>query len=251
MAKCPECPACAVPEYMLTYGDMMTLLLTFFVLLLSFANMDRTKFEQAIGSLKGALGVLKANKATVMPSRYTQTYKKMKKAESAQLKEKLEALKREIMKEAQKAGVSDKVMMDISKDQIHFRLSEDVLFDSGSAQIKSGADSLFAVIGDVLKLVPYETRVEGHTDNVPISSGRYRDNWDLSTDRALSVVRRFIGNGIDPTRFQAIGYGEYKPIADNASPDGRKMNRRVEIFINLADETTTDLPDLDKYLNKP
>ena len=106
-----------------------------------------------------------------------------------------------------------------------------VLFDSGSAHIKGEALSVVDQVVDILAGVPNSVRVEGYTDDVPISNGQYRSNWDLSAARAGSMVHRLLEQGIDPLRLSLAGYGEYRPIADNATEDGRSRNRRVVLVV--------------------
>jgi len=106
-----------------------------------------------------------------------------------------------------------------------------VLFDSGSAQVKPDALPVVDQVVDILAGIPNSVRVEGYTDNVPISTGQYRSNWDLSAARAGSMVHRLLQRGLDPLRLSLAGYGEYRPIADNASDDGRSRNRRVVLVV--------------------
>lgn len=106
-----------------------------------------------------------------------------------------------------------------------------VLFDSGSAQVKPEALPVVDQVVDILAGIPNSVRVEGYTDNVPISTGQYRSNWDLSAARAGSMVHRLLQRGLDPLRLSLAGYGEYRPIADNASDDGRSRNRRVVLVV--------------------
>jgi chemotaxis protein MotB len=106
-----------------------------------------------------------------------------------------------------------------------------VLFDSGSAQIRGGALPVIDQVVDILAGVPNSVRVEGYTDDVPISNGQYRSNWDLSAARAGSMVHRLLEQGIDPLRLSLAGYGEFRPIADNATADGRSRNRRVVLVV--------------------
>ena len=106
-----------------------------------------------------------------------------------------------------------------------------VLFDSGSAEVKQNALPVVDQVVDILAGVPNSVRVEGYTDNVPISSGQYRSNWDLSAARAGSMVHRLLLRGLDPLRLSLAGYGEYRPIDDNASEAGRSHNRRVVLVV--------------------
>lgn len=106
-----------------------------------------------------------------------------------------------------------------------------VLFDSGSAQVQPAALPVVDQVVDILAGIPNSVRVEGYTDNVPISSSLFGSNWDLSAARAGSMVHRLLQRGMDPLRLSLAGYGEYRPIADNATPDGRSRNRRVVLVV--------------------
>ena len=110
-------------------------------------------------------------------------------------------------------------------------LNNAILFDSGKADIKTGNDETLDKLGDILKSLDNYIRVEGHTDNVPINTSVYPSNWELSSARAASVVRLFIDEGVSPEKVVAVGYGEYKPVADNSTAEGRAENRRIDIII--------------------
>ena len=115
-----------------------------------------------------------------------------------------------------------------------------VLFDSGSAQVKQDALPVVDRVVEILAGVPNSVRVEGYTDNVPISSGQYRSNWDLSAARAGSMVHRLLLRGLDPLRLSLAGYGEYRPIDDNASEAGRSRNRRVVLVVLATPDAATE-----------
>ena len=115
-----------------------------------------------------------------------------------------------------------------------------VLFDSGSAQVKQDALPVVDRVVEILAGVPNSVRVEGYTDNVPISSGPYRSNWDLSAARAGSMVHRLLLRGLDPLRLSLAGYGEYRPIDDNASEAGRSRNRRVVLVVLATPDAATE-----------
>ncbi len=241
--KCPDCPPVGAPSYMTTYGDMMTLLVTFFVLLISFSSIQESKFKQAMSSLQGALGVLQADGGRMI-LRPQLPYYEIKRHDFDYEMEKILQQLEEI---TERTGTHENVKYERSKDRIHFSISNPMLFDSGSASVKVEANEILAQIARVLAMVPYEVRVEGHTDNIPIHTSRFPSNWDLSAARALAVVQEFIGNGIPPERFQVIGFGEFRPIAANDTPEGRSQNRRVEIYVNLKDEVSGRLIDFEAF----
>jgi chemotaxis protein MotB len=110
--------------------------------------------------------------------------------------------------------------------------SDAVLFPSGSADIKSEVFDVLDKLSKVINEVPGRITIEGHTDNVPISGGKYASNWELSTARAGSVLHFFIAKGLDPNRFSIAGYAEYRALASNETEEGKAKNRRVEIVIS-------------------
>lgn len=118
---------------------------------------------------------------------------------------------------------------------LELEVETDILFPSGSATLSAPARPVLQQIAEILAPFPNPIRVEGHTDNVPISTAAFPSNWELSAARAANVVRLFQGNGIEAERLAAIGMGEYRPVADNATAEGRNLNRRVLIVVLAAD----------------
>ncbi|MDR0271859.1 MAG: OmpA family protein [Clostridiales bacterium] len=129
-------------------------------------------------------------------------------------------------------GLENDVSIFINEWGLVISLLNDILFDSGSAEIKPDTQQALVAIGNILSESNYTIRVEGHTDNVPMHSGRYPSNWELSSARSSSVVRLFADTcNVLPERLQVVGYGEFNPIADNNTSEGRAQNRRVNIII--------------------
>jgi chemotaxis protein MotB len=130
-----------------------------------------------------------------------------------------------------RAGLGTSADVSVTQDSIRVRLRNHVLFPSARAELTPEVRRSLAGLARVLREMPNEIIVEGHTDNVPIASGPYRTNWELSVARANSVIARLIVQGIPPERLIASGYGPHHPIADNGTAEGRGRNRRVEIVI--------------------
>jgi chemotaxis protein MotB len=277
--KC-ECPA-GLPGWLATFGDLMSLLLTFFILLLSFSSIQETKFNEAMGSLQGALGVLSNNSNIDLPNLFnitkdqgapnsdtqgedtetgsvevllelenelSQTLNNIKSEEQSEKSnpevEKFKEQERSRSEDFENAtgdsnleldlANKDYVDMKISENGVHIIINDSILFKPGEAKLKDSFKNILNAIGKVIakNQSVYNVIVEGHTDNIPIRTARYPSNWELSQDRALSVVKQFMVNGeIDPTIFSATGYGEYRPVATNKSREGRAKNRRVEIYL--------------------
>jgi len=231
--KC-ECPEC-MPEWLATFGDLMSLLLCFFVLLLSMSTMDAKKVKEAIGSLAGALSVLEGGTQTeVSRERIEKATPIEKNEETARAVNKLSAAITEF-KQFSQGGKGFSVSLKEAQQGFFIRLPADITFAPGSARI-TNSDTLLFLKRIALIIKEYlpkniEIQVKGFTDNIPPPpTSPYNDNWELSAARALSVLRVLIKDGVNPKQLSAAAYGEYHPIASNATPEGRAKNRRVEIW---------------------
>lgn len=217
-----------LPGWVMTYGDMMSLLLTFFVLIVSFSSMQESKFEQAVSSLHEAFGVLKSAESVIemetpiIPNHEPQT------DEGEFLYE-----VREVEKLILEQGVEKNVEVEVQDDGVLFRLNSEFAFNTAGATLQKEPRSILDKLVSFFKKFPYKIRVEGHTDSVPIKSAKFPSNWELSAARAVSVARYFQGMGLPPDRIAATGLGEFHPVGDNVTSEGRAKNRRVEIFLQL------------------
>jgi chemotaxis protein MotB len=132
----------------------------------------------------------------------------------------------------------DNIDILVKKGSIELRIKEKILFESGAANLRQKGKNVLEKLIPVLKKDQYFITVEGHTDNIPISTARYPTNWELSAARAAQVVRFLIAQGIDPQKTRAIGYADTKPLATNATIQGRAKNRRVSLIIQLNNQDT-------------
>ncbi len=213
------------PKWMVTFGDLMSLLLCFFVLLLSFSTMDPAMFKEVSGSLKDAFGVQKREIFYEMPKGVDIISREFSPAfvvdvilEKVKSAVKLELIKGEIGIEA-------------LEDRVILRLNEEVTFDPGSAKLKESAKPALTKLRQVIEEVPGEVMVAGHTDNIPIKSPRFPSNWSLSAARASSVVDFLLeAKTIYPKRLAAVGYGDLRPLVPNTNSVLRTKNRRVELI---------------------
>ncbi|MCF7740264.1 MAG: flagellar motor protein MotB [Candidatus Marinimicrobia bacterium] len=216
------------PAWMTTYGDMMTLLLCFFVLLLSFSNIDKVKFSMSMRALQGALGVMprmkKVNRSTQTRINSDKVIDKMK------MEEKIQKLK----ELAKSLGYEEEVTVLFNEGGLLIRLGNKVLFDLGKAKLREQAYPILEFVGNTIKEHDADdVIVGGHTDNLPISSSEYPSNWELSIARSLSVVKFMIDSvNVPPEKLIAAGFSEYHPIAPNDTPTNRQKNRRVEFMFN-------------------
>jgi chemotaxis protein MotB len=225
------------PAWMVTYSDMVTLLLTFFVLLLSMARLDKVLFRDAAGSLRGAFGVMNStqNNEVAVP----------KIIEFSPIDDDYVA---RVYKRVQTHMKRLKLDRDIElvKDRgaVILRVKDSILFDSGAVDIKSEAHPVLRKISKLVKPLPFGLRIEGHTDNVPPTRGNLT-NWDISMMRAVNVLKFFVREDIFPIqRMSAVGYGAQKPVVPNDSSEQRGLNRRVEFVMESLSEYRSELPYL-------
>lgn len=229
------------PLWIVTFSDLMSLLLTFFVLLLSFSSIQEVEFKKALGSLKGALGVLPKQDAVIShlktPFPRSVQDKKMKYDKTAEeIREALEELEEQLEKmggmgkDAQK--ITQHIEVESGKNGLVIRIDSPLLYNLGNADLKPIAFTILDKIIDLVANWPNFIRIEGHTDDLPINTKQFPDNWELSAERALNVLRYFVASGkIHPRRLAAMGYGEYQPLFPNTSRENRTRNRRVEIYV--------------------
>ena len=231
-----------VPGWMVTYGDMMTLLLTFFVLLLSFATISEEKMNQAMSSVLFALGVLPENMTVV---------KVMDGApqQSQRMPRKAARIAREVMRKLQVMGKEEGARLEYDHEGgLTVSLPSEILFDPGRADVKPDARELIEELGLLLSDLPEKAiEVRGHTDNSPIGiDSDFRDNGELSYYRARNVVELLAERGgIPRAELEPVACGEWNPVATNATVEGRAANRRVEIKIRgqFEDEVIKDVKD--------
>lgn len=236
-----EAPPAGAPPWMMTYGDMVTQLLAFFVLLYSFSTLDAQRYKAAILSIQGALGILPggtsilqgaapgaADQGVAEPEAVLQTPGGGGGGGEGELAQ----VARQVSAALEQQGFGGRFELVPSEDSLVVRFPDTALFDSGQAELRPDALRALDAIAGVLRGVPNRVRVEGHTDTDPISNFRFPSNWELSTARAGRVVRYFVDTyGLDPRRFESAGLGEYRPVAPNDTPENKQRNRRVDIVI--------------------
>ena len=198
--------------WLLTYGDMMTLLLTFFVLLFSMSTIDPVKLEMFSNSMGKALGKKK-----------TKTYS-------------LSEIYKQVVQVVEQENLKNVIEVETSPRGVAIKIPSEITFESGSAVLDPRIYPILDKLEPLIRKSVFPIAVEGHTDNVPITSNTYPSNWELSSARACEVVKYYIRRGVDPKRFQAIGYAYTRPRAPgktieeaNSTEAKRAQNRRVEI----------------------
>jgi chemotaxis protein MotB len=222
-------PPAGAPEWVVTFGDMMSLLLTFFVLLLSFSTMEAQQFKMIAGYMREAFGLQTKENYTGVPMGTTILSTDARQSTRA---DDDMSLVKAIRKEMERAGMTEHASVQVTERGVAVRLDGEVLFGSGRSRLKSEAMPLLDQIGQLAAAGEGSIEVEGHTDNVPISSSLYPSNWELSSARAGAAARYLIGRGVAPSKIKAIGLADTRPIAPNDTADNRAQNRRVEfIFV--------------------
>lgn len=232
--KCPDCPPKGAPMWMSTFSDMVTLLLTFFVLLISMASFEPVQFKMTSESLQGAFGVLESfptvpvHPVVAIPKKTGDEQKRKQSLQDA----------KKIQEVVESKNLDQAVKVEVTETGIAIMLRDPVGFASGSADLKEQGRDILGDISDILRQNEgLKVRVEGHTDDVPISTSRYHSNWELSSARSLSVVELLSkSTGITPANMSAVGYGEYRPLTPNTSPESRSKNRRIQIFVDYMDK---------------
>lgn len=228
---CPDCPAGA-PAWMTTYSDLVTLLLTFFVLLLSMANMDPVRFTEASSSLKDAFGMHNEPAHVefaipVLPSPPITPYSPIQQQTTQKVYDKIKS-------QIDSRRLDNNVGVIKNDDEsIILRINDSVLFDQGQSRISPKSYSILRTVADIIRPLPMDLRIEGHTDDIPVSDSKF-SNWDLSVDRAVAVMRFFTQSDLMPLdRMSSIGYGKDRPVVPNRDDVSRAKNRRVDFFLKL------------------
>ncbi|MEX2299319.1 MAG: flagellar motor protein MotB [Bryobacterales bacterium] len=227
-----DTPPEGAPEWMVTFADLMSLLLTFFILLLSFSNMEIVKFRTMAGSVRNALGLKSEfDLADIPMGNKLLPYEDPKEGEGNSGN--TQGLREELEQMLQEAGMPEKASVRVTSRGVALYIEGDILFDSGSTAIRQEARPILDRLSELLPRVGYRVDVQGHTDAIPIATTAFPSNWELSASRAGRAVRYFVEKGVPSERFRAIGLAETRPVATNDTAEGRANNRRVEfLFVN-------------------
>lgn len=249
-------------NWLCTFNDLMTNLMVFFVLIFSMGSLDLDKSSGMIDSLQSGLGVLEGGQrvdvSVVDPKLstsemendmgnlrevYTEILQDLSEAEENYGSEggvnqtKDNGENNEVIRnympnqKLQTIKLLPGISTSFTSQGIYITLDDDLLFDSGSADINPNGYPVLNRIVTATGKPQYSVRIEGHTDDRPINTGKYPSNWELSMDRAVHVLKYFVSRGILPGRLSAVGYGDVKPVSDNITPENRAKNRRVEIVL--------------------
>jgi chemotaxis protein MotB len=220
-------------DWIVTYADMVTLLLVFFILLFSISSLNLEKFKHAIQSIQVSLGeknpsigLLELIEAPAVQE------EKISIEDITGLRSREKEMIAEINNLIQEKKLGEHIILSTSQGKIMLQIRGAVLFESGSATMNPQAmpilDDIINIIEDYLE---YSVNIKGHTDNIPIATKEFPSNWELSSIRATSVLKYLIAGGVNPSRLTATGYADLLPIVPNISADNRSKNRRVEFVL--------------------
>lgn len=222
-------------RWVISYADLVTLLFGFFILLYATADQNIAKFESLARGLSDAFNVpvnegisdgtpLFDGGAGIAPNVAQQR--------EALIENDLLFVRNFVEQQTIEQGLVGKIVVSEEADGISIRLSDNLIFPTASADLRLDALPLLDIAAAVVIEVGREVRIEGHTDNVPVSTDRYPSNWELSSARATAVLRYVVDEGgVDPSQVFAAGYGEHRPVASNLTPEGRALNRRADLII--------------------
>lgn len=231
-------------RWLVSYADFITLLFAFFVVMYAISSVNEGKYRVLSDTLNE---VFQSRPSSTTPIEFDNALSDQPRmAEDPDFIDlpvpesvdnltadnpELDTLSEEITKTVQPLIDDDLINIKKTDFWLEIDIKSSILFRSGEAQLSEDAEDVLATIASLLKTYPNDIQVEGFTDNVPIKTRHFPSNWELSSSRAASVVHLFEEEGIEPKRLQAIGYGEHRPIADNATAAGRNNNRRVNLVV--------------------
>ena len=234
------------PAWMVTFSDLATLLLTFFILLLSFANMDVENFKVALGSVKEAFGVSALAKgdfearstSPIELSDRTSSNSLISLGDSFAGNDKDAAAVQQFV--AAK-GMGNSIEVSVGHRGVMLRVKDMILFDTGSDELKPGSAPVLDAVVELSELAVGNLTIEGHTDDLPIHSLRFPSNWELSAARASSVLKYLSkSDELTPDKMSIAGYANFRPVAPNDTREGRSQNRRVEFVFDKSSPRKTE-----------
>ncbi|MEE8432740.1 MAG: OmpA family protein [Candidatus Desulfatibia sp.] len=219
--------------WIVTYADLMTLLLVFFILMYAISSLNLLKFKTVLASIQVSLGEEKPGigllEIVKVPEQLDQ---KISLADLSGLRTREHELLGDIDDLIQEKKLGKYIIAQISEGKIYIQIRGKVLFNSGAAQLNDDAkpilDKIISIIQDY---VEFDVNIKGHTDNTPISTAQFASNWELSAIRATTVLKYFIDGEVNPMRLTATGYGDFLPLVANNSAENRAINRRVEFVL--------------------
>jgi len=204
-------------RYLITYADLITLILGLFIILYAISNIDLKKYQSLVSAIGNTFGSTRIATST-----------------GASLKEisPLHNLKNDIESITRRYGYDKVIDVEENERGVTIHILEDIIFKSGSADLNVSSLEILDRLASILKVLPNDIRIEGHSDNVPINTTTYPSNWHLSVSRALNTAYYLITQEkLSADKISIVGYSEFKPLVSNGTEEGRKLNRRVDLVI--------------------
>lgn len=218
------------PAWILTFGDLMSLLLTFFILLFSMSSVETEKFKAAAQSLQEAFGNPDGQPLPNQVPEMSDTIPIIISQTEQIVDEVLEEIRRQLQLFVSENQLQDKVVVAKEAEGVFLRIQDATVFLPGAAGIEDEGARVLARLGDITRLIEVPVVVTGHTDDSPINSGIFRSNWELSAVRAAGVARALVERGQNAALVTVEAYSQYRPVSPNDTPAGRALNRRVELY---------------------
>ena len=228
----------ASEAWLLPYSDLMTLLLALFICLFAISQTDQTKLQQMAQAFTAAFnmgGPSFFNQAGPNASMQREIMSTEDQGNAAYIEENrtLEQLQRQLDEYIEQNNLQEELSTQLEEEGLMIRIKERALFPSGSAELVPESQRIGPIVAGLLAAVPERVLISGHTDTDPINTAQFPSNWELSSVRAMTFMKYLlsINPNLNPARFSAIGYGEYRPIAPNDTAENKQQNRRVEMLI--------------------
>ena len=248
-------------RWMVSYADFVTLLFAFFVVMYAMSSVNEGKYRVLAGTMNEAFKVAPKSSDPIQIGKEnkvissTETTKKIIKPIKV-LPKSQRTYEREMQQIAKTVSKSvqpliDQGLIKVTKHDlwVEIEMNSKILFSSADSELEDEAFPALKALAEVLKKLPNSIDVEGHTDNIPIKNELFPSNWELSASRAASVVHLFTRYGVNPKRLSSIGYAEFRPVASNATSEGRLRNRRVKIVV-LADKNARRIVEIDRDIGQ-
>ncbi|MBE9527743.1 MAG: OmpA family protein [Proteobacteria bacterium] len=217
-------------RWVVSYADFITLLFAFFTAMYAISSVNEGKYKSVSESLARAFNPSESAPAKIIEE--TEFVEVRGESISDAFKSAFSTDYKEIISAVEQIETTKKIAVIYEKNRVTVRVPDGVLFASGTGELMDSGLEFLDELGRALKRIPNSVRIEGHTDNIPIKTDRYPSNWELSSTRALNILKYFVSShGLEPRRLSATGFGEFRPLGSNNSQSGRSKNRRVDFQI--------------------
>jgi chemotaxis protein MotB len=240
--------AAGMMRWLLTYADLITLMMAFFVIMYAMSKADVAKFNSLKNSLAVAFRTDGAGSSIIYTQPGTQPVEQALSMDGSRDTEDFQDIIRKVQ-----ANVKDprQVVFIVDERGLTIRFLDNVLFDLGQADLRTDAQAMLDAVGAALKKTPRYVRVEGHADNLPINTVQFPSNWELSAARSIAVTRYLIDkHGVDAKRLSSLGYGEHRPLYPNTTAENRAKNRRVDVVILRTERSGGEISSIDSVIKR-